>query len=275
MQAFTDLTATGQVRRLRRLAKAALTKFGIDYKKFSLIQHGENATFRVDTLSNAGSHADAAFVEGRYVLRIHRPAYHSKQQLQSELLWLAALQRDTDLVIPEPMASTAGNYLVDATAPGIPGPRFCSLLRWIRGRFSGSKYKPHHFRAAGKLMACLHRHSVGWQQPAEFSRRHWDEEGLFGDQSGYHLPARQVWQLLPHGYASTFKTIAEKAISVMQQMGKDSGVFGLIHGDLHMGNLLFSGGQARAIDFDDCGFGYWIYDFAVALCEYRDKPDWI
>jgi len=40
----------------------------------------------------------------------------------------------------------------------------------------------------------------------------------------------------------------------------------LIHGDLGVGaNLLFWHGEPRPIDFDDSGFGYWIFDLAVAL----------
>ena len=43
--------------------------------------------------------------------------------------------------------------------------------------------------------------------------------------------------------------------------------FGLIHGDLHQENYLFRDGRAGAIDFDDCGFGYFLYDLAVTLSE--------
>ena len=41
--------------------------------------------------------------------------------------------------------------------------------------------------------------------------------------------------------------------------------FGLIHADLHYHNVLFSRGTARAIDFDDAGFGPLLYDPAVTL----------
>jgi Ser/Thr protein kinase RdoA (MazF antagonist) len=32
--------------------------------------------------------------------------------------------------------------------------------------------------------------------------------------------------------------------------------------------------EVRVIDFDDCGFGYWLYDIAVALWELRDRDDY-
>ena len=40
----------------------------------------------------------------------------------------------------------------------------------------------------------------------------------------------------------------------------------MIHGDLGLNaNILFWGGEARAIDFDDSGFGYYVYDLSLAL----------
>jgi Ser/Thr protein kinase RdoA (MazF antagonist) len=60
--------------------------------------------------------------------------------------------------------------------------------------------------------------------------------------------------------AST-RTLAEK-----------TGGFGLIHGDLHYENVLFRAGEAQAIDFDDCGWGFHLYDLAVTLSELEARP---
>jgi Ser/Thr protein kinase RdoA (MazF antagonist) len=60
----------------------------------------------------------------------------------------------------------------------------------------------------------------------------------------------------------------------MLALGTGADAYGLIHADLHMDNVLFCYGEARAIDFDDCGFGYWIYDFVSALCDWQDAEAW-
>jgi Ser/Thr protein kinase RdoA (MazF antagonist) len=57
-------------------------------------------------------------------------------------------------------------------------------------------------------------------------------------------------------------------------LGNGRSVFGLIHADFHLDNVIFHHGAARPIDFDDCGFGYWLYDMAVTLWLFRMKPDW-
>jgi Ser/Thr protein kinase RdoA (MazF antagonist) len=65
-------------------------------------------------------------------------------------------------------------------------------------------------------------------------------------------------------------SILERVRAVEEELGHGSEVFGLIHADLHYFNLLFEGRVVRAIDFDDCGFGYLLYDFAVMLNELLD-----
>ena len=55
----------------------------------------------------------------------------------------------------------------------------------------------------------------------------------------------------------------------MDQLGKGKKVYGLIHADLSVdGNLVYHAGEARPLDFDDSGFGYWLFDLGVALAHY-------
>jgi Ser/Thr protein kinase RdoA (MazF antagonist) len=51
----------------------------------------------------------------------------------------------------------------------------------------------------------------------------------------------------------------------MAKIGEAPDVFGLIHGDLHGENVLFHEGAIRAIDFEGCVWGHYLYDVAVAL----------
>ena len=54
-------------------------------------------------------------------------------------------------------------------------------------------------------------------------------------------------------------------------MGKGPDVYDLIHGDLGMGaNILFWNGNVRVVDFNDPGFGYYIFDLSVVLEDSQD-----
>jgi Ser/Thr protein kinase RdoA (MazF antagonist) len=66
---------------------------------------------------------------------------------------------------------------------------------------------------------------------------------------------------------------AEAAIRArLAAYGKGPDRYGLIHADMRLANLLISEGQTRLIDFDDCGFGWFLYDFAAAISFIEDDP---
>ncbi|MBX6389547.1 MAG: phosphotransferase, partial [Frankia sp.] len=60
-------------------------------------------------------------------------------------------------------------------------------------------------------------------------------------------------------------------------LGSGPEVFGLIHADMRLANLLVTeeqaaGGGITVIDFDDCGFGWSLFDLAAALSFIEHHP---
>jgi Ser/Thr protein kinase RdoA (MazF antagonist) len=278
MRPFEELTYLGQIRKLRQVAQEALDAYGLADARLQFIARSENTTFRVDVPDLAlVETADESYHDSRYLLRIHRPGYQTARSITSELEWLSALRSEAGLAVPEPVPTLTGELSAEVTIPDGPGRRTCSLFRWVKGRLLRQGYRLSHFRALGRLMARLHQHAAGWQPPAGFTRRHWDWEGLFGDHAGFSLAGSKVWELLPQSYYAPFKTVADQVRRVMDELGKGLDAFGLLHADLTLGddgNVLFRGGEARAIDFDDCGYGHWVYDFATSLCHWQEAEGW-
>ncbi len=48
--------------------------------------------------------------------------------------------------------------------------------------------------------------------------------------------------------------------------------FGLIHADMRLANLLVSGPDIQVIDFDDCGFGWFLFDLGTAVSFIEHDP---
>lgn len=272
MKPFEELTYLGGVRRFRQLARVALDAYGLAEARFKLIRVAGNAVFRVFAADPDPSRMQHELYQaGQYLLRIHQPGYQTTGAIALELAWLAAMCRDANLPVPQPLPTTDGKLLTQVSIPGIPEERNCSLLRWVKGRFITTGIRPHHYRAQGRLMARLHDFAAQWHPPLDCTKRRYDWEGLFKDAVDVDLPASEIWAQLPHHYVEPFKVVARQVRQVMDEWGKGPDVYGLIHADLGVdANLLFWRGEARAIDFDDSGFGYWVYDLAVSLEHCRE-----
>jgi len=251
-----------QVARLRRTAARALADYALDNPRLSFITHGENTTFRVD--------ADG----GQFLLRVHRPNRHgpgvdSRVAVGSELAWLTALQAESGLNVPTPIRTRGGAWTT------VTDDRVVSVLGWQNGGVQSANPQPAHFRRLGGALAQLHDHASAWTPPSEFVRMRWDWETFFGNTMEYGgVSAAGCWDLLPATVRAQFDEVARRMRNVMAGLGTEETAFGLIHADLHLENALFDGDAVRLIDFDDCGFGYWVYDIAVPLWEYRGRDDY-
>jgi len=52
-------------------------------------------------------------------------------------------------------------------------------------------------------------------------------------------------------------------IERINSIGMDGGKFGIIHADMHLGNLHFRGEDLTIFDFDHCAYGWRAYDLAI------------
>jgi Ser/Thr protein kinase RdoA (MazF antagonist) len=237
------------VGRVRVLGCNALREFAIRPQSMKLLVHAENTTFKV--VSNGQA----------FCLRVQRPGYQTLESTQSELLFLEHL-RGLNLPVPEPVHAADGRLIVTAAAPGLAEPRNCELFRWISGRFFRRTYGPAQTRAAGRLMARLHLAALEFKPPESFTRRRLDDKGLFRPEDDV-VPGQSP--LLNADRCRRISKLMQEARQAMKELGTSSEVFGLIHADLHAGNLVWHGGAPQAIDFDDTGWGHYAYDFAAAL----------
>lgn len=217
-----------------------------------LVNYSENHTF---LLSVPGDEA--------FALRVHRPHYQSVANIESELAWLEALHRQTDLPIPEPVAGRNGKMLQHFVTPS--GQRLHAVLfHFIKGHEpSPESNLVDLFGVLGRYAAALHNHSANWQRPAGFERQAWtassilDAKGLWGD-----------WRTAP-GVNAPMRGLLHRAEIQLRGRLSDYGAgpdrYGLIHADMRLGNLLVDGDHVSLIDFDDCGLCWFGYDFAAGI----------
>jgi Ser/Thr protein kinase RdoA (MazF antagonist) len=270
------LTRTTRIKRLRDIATQALNAFGLSDAGFKLTRLAGNALFRVyDPSVTSPTDEDYPYLPGQYLLRIHDPRAQDGDAIKLEMEWLTAIRRDMALPVPEPVRSADGNLLVDVGTTGTADSYKCTLLRWLRGRNMSQNIRPRHFQAQGRIMAQLHNHASAWNMPSGLSKRCYDFDGLFSNDAGAGLPNSEAWELLTDEYRSAYEEVARRVKRVMIDGGKHRDLFGLIHADCGVDlNVLFWRGDAQVIDFDDSGFGYYVYDLAVALEHCWEEPSY-
>ncbi len=266
MKAYEDLTPRGKLRRTGLIARAALEDYGITEACLRLMVDAGNTTYRVKAV-DPNPVGGSLYVDGCYSLRLHQPGYQNEGAVDSELEWLYALS-EAGLPVPQPLTTIEGELSVEVSVPGVPVARRCSLLRWVKGRMAPKLVRPWHMNAIGRLIAQLQNHASSWRPPPGFVRRHYDRNGLWGDDTGTGYTADEVWPRIPRRYFEAFQEVTTRVEQVMEDWGKGPDVYGLIHADLGTeANVLFHRGEARAIDFDDGGYGYWVYDLAIPLVD--------
>jgi Ser/Thr protein kinase RdoA (MazF antagonist) len=249
-------------------AREAAKAFPVEHPQLSLVTVSENVTFR---LTDGRTGED-------WVLRLHRPGYHSETELEAERVWTSAL-REAGLAAPEPLFARDGRAFVPQAVAGTGEMRLVGVTRWIEGEVlddflelpDRASERPLWFHRLGALVARTHLQSEAWTPPPGFARTRLDADGLMG-------PAPRWGPFWDHAALNPEdRDLVIRARDVLHArlsaLPLGPSVFGMIHADLHPGNLLVRDGDLAIIDFDDAAFGWRMYDIAVALTHQQASPD--
>lgn len=236
---------------LYTLAESAVTRYPENaHGMVTELCHSENATYRVDTPDG-----------NRFAMRVHRTNYHNRTNIESELAWLDAL-RSAGFEVPQAIAGNDRHY-VQSVQNGHDIKRNIVLFKWIDGVMPSIDVDMTAFQQLGAITANLHNHSRRWAKPVWFKRLVWDHETMVGAQGHWG-----DWRNTAGLNDSHSRLINEALCRVREELlgyGKGEQHYGLIHADLRLTNLLILGGTTRVIDFDDCGYGWYMHDLAAAL----------
>jgi Ser/Thr protein kinase RdoA (MazF antagonist) len=203
----------------------------------------------------------------RLVVRLHRPGYTSLTELRSEVVWVDALA-GSGLAVPVPLALPAGDHHVEV---GVGAERrFASVVSWVAGRPLAESLDDATdsniagwYRSLGEAAAHIRRHATEWTPPSWFDRRHWNADGLMGD-SPHWGP---FWEspVLDDRQRRLFAAARDSLHCDLSELASDPARYGLIHADLHIGNVMLHESELTVIDFDDAGYGFHGHELAVAV----------
>jgi Ser/Thr protein kinase RdoA (MazF antagonist) len=257
---FESLTPSGRVRRLRATAEAALRRCGIEPAALRLLSSETNTVFR------------ARAADGRaFVVRVGSVGLfgHTAAQARSETAWLAGLARSGAAAASVPVPGIDGDPVGSIEVPGVPGPRVCVVFEWVPGPLLDDRASPATFADYGRLAARLHTHAAGFVPDGGGTTLRYDEVFPFEEpvvlfEGDHPYLARERRARFVFAAAATEELIASLAAEPMR----------VIHGDLHVWNVVAGRGGPTAIDFEDHMWGWPIQDLGIALYYVRGRPDY-
>jgi len=245
-----------------RLAAAAIGSYDLDpAASVGLINVSENWTYRVE---EPGGRA--------FALRVHRPTYHTAAEIDSELDWIDALREDGVVETAHAVAGRGGGRVCQVHTDDL-GERNVVLFEWLDGEMPDADAHDlmPGFRTLGAVSARMHGHARRWTPPAGFERFRWDYDTTLG--ANGHWGRWQDGLGMGRSELDLLGRLDATLRARLEAFGQGHERFGLVHADIRLANLLVAGEHVRVIDFDDCGWSWFMYDFATTVSFIEDHPE--
>ncbi|WP_405156827.1 phosphotransferase enzyme family protein [Paenibacillus sp. FSL K6-0108] len=244
----------------RSVCLRALDQYELAWNCIHFIQVSDTITYKIDTAPSKS-----------YLLRIHSNRL-SKEAINSELTMLQSLGTSDDLHVPQGVASRDGSYVLSMDTEE-EGQYFdVTMMNWVVGEHKGgNEINECCAYRMGSMAAKLHEATTRFVPSVDFDRPAWGEESFKVDMSKLiryytRFLSDQAWKM--------YQKASHKILSQLADLDQNPQHYGIIHGDLHIGNIVFNDEQPNPIDFGRCGYGYYLYDIAHTIVGLYPAQRW-
>ncbi|MFJ8062927.1 phosphotransferase enzyme family protein [Streptomyces sp. NPDC096142] len=240
------------------LAHVAIAAFDLDgYTVTDLVRHS-NVTARL--VSGTGP---------ALALRLRRgPSVDSR----TELAWLSAVRRGTNVCVLEPYAEEFDrNTRTVANRDGTPVE--CSLFFWADGRPLAADLTRLNYCELGRMTARLHEFASSWQSAPGLKPLVWDRTMYYAGTRLVITDPRYA-EFIPAQHARVVESVVAEADAELGRLARAPDRM-FLHGNIEMWNVLSTGpGELRLLDFEDVMVGSPVLDVAITLFYGRERPDY-
>jgi Ser/Thr protein kinase RdoA (MazF antagonist) len=191
--------------------------------------------------------------DGEFILRVSHSGRRTPQMIAGEVDWINYLARG-GANVARAILSNRGK-LVEAVDDGHGEQFLATAFIKAQGSPSGeTQWTAEFVRHYGQVIGRIHALTKDYtpSQPS-WRREEWDAPGNL-----------DIEKWMPPSETTALQKFQE-LMTHLETLPKDRDSYGLIHQDAHGGNFFVHQGQITLFDFDDCVYGWFIYDIAMVL----------
>lgn len=226
----------------REMVGALAEKFGISYDWLTPITGGyQNLVF------------EFVHCNKPYIFRVSDSETRKEEEINSELNWCIELLKH-GVPISRPLKSMKGQLTETVTSAGVTMTG--ALFEKAPGRkMSYPEYLGNTkvFYQLGQITGKLHKASKIISN-SNHQRNPWSEN--------HYL--KNLYRYIPETEPKIRKAY-ERLVSELKLLKQEPGSYGLIHGDINVGNFCIFEDRITLFDFDECQFSWFVEDIAIQL----------
>jgi Ser/Thr protein kinase RdoA (MazF antagonist) len=215
-------------------SEECFSRFGV--KEGKLVSNWHAFTFSAETSA------------GPCILKVTHSSHRTYDQIEAETDWLDYLVKEGALV---PRIQRSMRYL-NVEKLSVEAGYFSVVVyeKLIGEPIEERLWNDTLFERWGNLIGRLHRLSRDYIP--RIRRYTWHESDFLNLES--YLPLRD-----------DIRTGAERVIQSVKDLPLSEFQYGLIHADVYQDNLFWANGELLLFDFDNCEYGHYVSDIAIAL----------
>lgn len=225
------------------ILREAARKFGLDYEKLNLIGGFQNFVYEGESNSR------------KYILRITHSSHRSINSIEGELEFVTYLSNN-GVPASRPVLSLNGELSERIEAEGCYFT--AAMFEKAEGRrLSYPEYLGDEgiFKCLGRITGRMHYLSKSYRPGAEgISRHDWIEN--------YYL--QNLKRFIPEEQEEIFRSCSE-LVETIKSLHRNESSYGLIHGDINVGNFMAGKSGITLFDFDECQYSWFLEDIAIQL----------
>ncbi|MDL2246927.1 phosphotransferase [Methanobrevibacter sp. OttesenSCG-928-K11] len=201
-----------------------------------------------------------------YIIRISANWHNrDRKQLMAELLWLQELEEYSDTIC-KPIPSLNNNHFEEFEING--NLYKATKFKKAEGNMiKGSNLDNWHVMLVGDLLGRIHSASKNANKNnIYYERPKWEEM----DKSLLSIvESSEIKDFIDENVIVKIKdTVGE-----IKKLNENIDNFGMIHGDFNSYNYYVDGNNVWVFDFDDCQYGFYIYDIATVILMWLMQVD--